>query len=175
MGKLLRVTHSGPFKVILIEASNDMSHFTPSHYSLDDWHYMTEESYKEKIMFESFNMKPKLSPEEVKKTVDITLSTQDFNEKDHPWAYRCAALIRKAGGYQLWQYDSPSKDLKGLIRNISALGVRTLHQVSWFDCFVTRPILQLKRDRLNRSIRERQYKEIKEWDLYLETVYKENK
>jgi len=170
---MIRVGHGKP-RLIFIEAHNDMSHFTPSHYVVNDYHYMTVPEYIDKKEFSSFNMKPNLSKEEINNIVSRTVpSIKTSLEEDiinslmmHPWEAQIKRLINKSKG-MLWQYDAVNMEMNGYVRNVVALGSNSLQRWSFHDAYIVYPALMSIANTLNKLRKYKTDKEWADWETFL--------
>jgi len=156
-------------------ASNDMGHFFPSEYTMNDWFYMSLDEYMNKTEFENFNMK---DPPLTKFEIDDMMrrATGADSDTNYPrivsfWETDLQRLIKKAGGL-LWQYNVYNKELDGWLRYTSCLGEKSLKRWSWFDCYVKFPILDRWCRLLNKTLYFKRKKEWAEWDKFLDTMHK---
>ena len=168
---MIRVGYQKP-TLTFVAAHNDMSHFTPSHYTTNDYFYMGLMDYMEKKQFDSFDMKRIAIEEEALKSGDLgailasamgTLAGQEMKR-----------LIDKAHG-QLWQFNAVSSDLTGYVRQVVALGENQLTTWTWFDANVKIPYLKLKARALNFLMADQVEREWLEWNKFLDKVYKKAK
>lgn len=166
---MIRVSNS-PVKLQFVEGHNDMSHYTASHWTTTDWYYMTSEDYKDKYEFEYFDMKPKLSPEQVNHLSDVMSNGGTIDPKICPWADVMDQLIKKAGGHLLWQYNATHKNGVDYVRQVAVLGEERIRIVTRFDCYIKLPVLQFVCNILNKARRHKVAKEYTEWDTFLESV-----
>lgn len=189
---MIRTASSKP-KISFIPGSNDMSHYSPSTFSVTNWWWMGLEDFMAKKEFADFNLTPHLSKEEIEAAIRYStlkinkkgLTEQEIKDKEYaqdmaemlecPYSYRMKQLIKKSGGNLLWQYDATNKDLTGYIRQVTALGQKSMVRLSWFDCNIKLPILEVFCNLLNKTLYFKRKKEIADWDKVLDNIHKKVK
>jgi hypothetical protein len=143
----------------------------PSHYTTNDFFYMSLMEYVEKREFDTFNMKPDLSKEQVEEILKKTRNGEEFTPWENPWAYEMNRLIKKAHG-QVWQFNAVSKDLDGYVRQVVCLGENKMRRWSWFDAFVVLPVLEATAKLLNKLRSHKVAKELEDWQKFLDRTFK---
>ena len=171
-------TGMGRPSVWLVPAHNDMSHFSPSEYEINDWFYMSLDDYMDKTDFERFDMNPDLPKKSVDLLIDKVINkkedidySQSLFDPAIRWHYQLQQHISKSKG-MLWQYNVTNKTLDGWLRQCSAIGEKRLRPWSWLDCYVKLPILTFWCRMLNKTLYFKRKKEWAEWDKFLEGVHK---
>lgn len=165
----------GKPRLRFVPAHNDMSHFTPGHWTTNWYFIMPVDQYIEKYTFSHFDMTPPISQFhklERQAVLEKLYNGEEITYLDSPWAYRMQSLIKKSGGTQIWQFDAISPYLNGYVRGIVCLGAKELTQWSLFDVYVKLPILELTANLLNFLRKPIMAKENAAWDEYLKEVYK---
>ena len=175
---MLKVGRSKP-KLAFSPASNDMSHFFPSHYYVNDYFIMELYDFIEKKSFDSFNMKPDFSKEQIKEILErIQNPKTQFDDIacqiTNPWEFQLRSLIKKSGGYQIWQFNAVNKNMTDYVRQIVVLGDSTLLQWNWIDVNIKFPVLRLVVNILNFFRIRKVRKEIATWDAFVKSVRSKN-
>lgn len=175
---MIKVSFSKP-KLIFIPASNDMSHFSPSHYTTSDYFLMELIEFMEKKEFGSFNMKPRLTEEQMGEMLARAKNPEPLSQEQetvlwltNPWEVEFRRLIKQSGSI-MWQFNAVNKDMSGYVRQIVILGETKFYAWSWFDCYVKRPIFSVTVRLLNKLRFRKVKKEIQEWDNFLNNMRKE--
>ncbi len=163
---------TGKLKMRFVESHNDMGHFFPSEYVVNDWFWMGLDDYIEKSEFSNFDMTmPKAEMDLILEELgaDIAPTKFDPNPRSHPRAYRMKQLLQKSKQL-VWEFNVPNNKLDGYLRCVVVLGEPGLCTWSGFDCFVKLPILRKFCILANWTNRWRVIREWKEWHDFLETV-----
>lgn len=147
----------------LCEAWNDMSHFTPSHYVVSEYHYVTDDQF---VKFMHFTDPTLMTPDKLDEMDLLGKALQDIMQTSFAQRMDRAIQMNPAKS-QLWQYNGWSEGFKHEVRNVVCLGERHFQIWSDYDAYVRLPVLRFKRDVLNWYLRPRQDREIKEWNRWL--------
>lgn len=173
---MIKVGFSKP-KLQFHHASNDMSHFFPSQYSVTDYFLMEAGDFIEKREFGSFNMEPKLTEQELAEILDrvnrgpFTPEEEMILQFTNPWEYQMRYWIKRSGG-MIWQFNAIDKNLNGYCWQIVCMGKSKLYILTWFDAYVVYPILSKIASILNYLRIQKVKNEIKSWDNYLRNLRK---
>lgn len=169
---MIRVNTS-KVKIVFTPGWNDMGAYFPSEYEVrGEWVYMSMVDYVQKREFERFDMKPKLSQDEMER-LKTRLLNKDFNDSSFihgPWEAELKRMIELAGGYTVWQYNVINQTADGYVRLCSALGEPRLRRIGTLERVIKLPVFKLVCRFLNYLHRSKQIKEVTEWKKWKETV-----
>lgn len=163
---MIRVGKGKP-QLRFVEGHNDMSHYFPSSWEVNNYFYMDVSDYIAKKEFEDFDMCVPL--EEGIKASKAVLAGEELTQFEHPWAYRMKKLIEKAHG-QIWQFNAVDSSLSGRIRQVVILGQKTLVPWTWHDAYVILPTLKATARVLNALRSGKVEQEIKQWETFVEGI-----
>ena len=129
---MIAVNNGGKPRIQLIQAHNDMSNFTPSHFTVigSSWGWMELSDYMDKKEFEQFDMKPKPDrsvdqTEEIIKKIMAGEAIEFHETVGNPnmrFAYELQNHLKKSGGTLEWQYNIINPNLDGWTRRMTFLG-----------------------------------------------------
>jgi len=166
---MIRVGMDKP-RILFSPASNDMSYFYPSHYSVTTPFLMELYDFIEKRDFGRFNMKPDLTKEQIEDCIRRIQKNEEvdmtFLMLTNPWEYELRQWLKRSGT-MVWQFNAVSIDMSGYERRAVALGDTNLRNWSWFDFYVRYPVYTAIAHTLNWLRKRKIQKEIDAWDTYL--------
>jgi len=167
---MIRVGMSKP-GLFFARGSNDMSHYTPSHWYAIDYFFMDLPDYINKREFSEFDMDPDLPKEEQEAIVRATKEGKILDWAVSPWSYNLNRLIGMAGGHMVWQFNAVAADQERFVRVAVAIGSKDLNRWSMVDVYIKSPVFKLAAYVLN-SIRQRKVRrEIAAWDKNLQELH----
>lgn len=144
---------------------HDSHHPGPSDWDIDGYYgYVSPEFWKELQEFQNFRL-PNDAKIPVVSTEDLLSGKQIPGIHDQPWYQQMCRLIKRAGGYQVWQFNmiddprlmQPEWEYR---RAFIGLGEKNgLRRWSWFDLYIQLPFARLLVKILNRIDRPRQLRE----------------
>ena len=155
-------------QLYFVESHNDMSHFSPSHWAVTDYHYMGLMDYMEKLQFDQFDMSKLEVEANALKSGELNAIMASM--MNNTYGQQLNRMLAKSKG-QIWQYDAVSSDLKGYVRHCVVLGGNTLQVLTWTDAHVKLPLFRLAANILNKLRIFKVEKEIKAWDRFVGKVY----
>lgn len=169
---MIRVANGKP-KLFFVKAHNDMGHFTQSHYATSDYFLMGLMEYMEKKEFDSFNMKPDLSKDEIEKILEKIKNNEEIHWLESFWGHEMNRLIKKAGS-QLWQFNAVNSSLSGYVRQVVCLGENQLTRWSFIDAHIKLPVFKFLASVMNRLRLNKVRTELNNWNDFLVKVRKKH-
>lgn len=179
---MIRVGIGKP-RLTFVPGHNDMSHYFPSHWEVNDYFYMSLDDYMQKRAFDKFDMNPKdLDPKDVQGMVEKVNSGKKIDHVEamlNPamaYAYRMQQMIdMNPNKSLLWAFNAINKNLDGWVRQVVVLGENRLARWTWHDAYVKLPYLKAKARMLNYLNRGKAKKEWDDWQKFLDNMHKEKK
>ena len=172
---MIRMSSSKP-KIVYQEGTNDMSHYSPSHFeALGDPYWITDDEFRGMWQFTDPSLK-KVSQKEFQEISNLKDPTDEEKIQELILGSSKARQIKWAlelnpNKSMVWEFNGMTLDFNAWVRHIIIFGEREDFILSsWFNAYVQFPVFKKIAHFLNILWYPKQLKEIKNWNNYLKEL-----